>query len=229
MTNHDLIIRRDGPYVAVCSCEHWAHDGDPTLQELIDRHAMHAEEAAISPDPLTDERAQEIQGRLDAAEPAIWGAHYDSGTAGGAPHWEIRMRNGVGAFIPGGYDEWKPQADLIEHAPDDIRALLQDRELADAAIARLNKRVNDDLSNADTLMRERYAYKQEAEKATAQVQAVRDAVSAWDLTDDEIAMFCNDNDPYQRARLWTIYQTRKAAAAEIRRRLAEAAADGDRP
>jgi hypothetical protein len=221
--NHDLIIRRDGPYVAVCSCGHWAHDGNPTLQELIGRHAMHVEEASTCPDPLTDERVQEISGRLNAAEPAIWGAHYDSGTAGGAPHWEIRMRDGVGAFIPGRYDEWKAQADLIEHAPDDIRALLQDRELADAAIARLNKRVNDDLANASRLMHESYAYKQEAEKATAQVNAVREAVSAWDLTDDEIAMFCNDNDPYQRARLFTIYQTRRAVTSEIRNRLAEAA------
>jgi hypothetical protein len=222
MRRHDLIVRQDGPYVAVCSCEHWAADGNPTLQELIGRHAMHAEEAAISPDPLTDGQVQEISGRLDAAEPAIWGAHYNSDHNGGAPHWEIRMVNGVGAFIPGGYDEWKAQADLIVNAPDDIRVLLQDRELADAAIARLNKRVNDDLANANTLMRESYAYKLEAEKATAQVQAIRDAASAWDLTDDEIAMFCNDNDPYQRARLWTIYQTRKAAASEIRNRLTEA-------
>lgn len=225
--NHDLIIRRDGPYVAACSCRHWAADGNPTLQELIGRHAMHVEDADA--DPLPDERVQEISDRLDAAEPAIWGAHYNSGTDGGAPHWEIRMRDGVGAFIPGGYDEWKAQADLIEHAPDDLRALLQDRELADAEIARLNKRVNDDLANADTLMRERYAYKQEAEKATAQVQAIRDAVSAWDLTDDEITMFCNDNDPYQRARLWTIYQTRRAVTSEILSRLVEAAAPIESP
>lgn len=224
MPRHDLIVRQDGPYVAVCSCEHWAFTGQPTLQELSDNHRVHAEEAAAELEPLRDEQVKEISDRLDAAEPAIWGAHYDPGTKGGAPHWEIRMRDGVGAFIPGGYDEWKPQADLIEHAPDDIRALLQDRELADAAIGRLNKRVNDDLANADTLMRERYAYKLEAETAAAQVQAIRDAVSAWDLTDDEIAMFCNDQDPYQRARLFTIYQTRKAVASEIRNRLAESAA-----
>lgn len=225
MTSHDLIIRRDaqGPCAVECSCEEWELSELPTLQELSDRHLQHVEEAALTPDPLTDERVQEIGDRLDAAEPAIWGAHYNGGTDGGAPHWEIRMRDGVGAFIPGGYDEWKAQADLIEHAPDDLRALLQDRELADAAIVRLNQRVTDDIAFTDTLIRERYAYKQEAEKATAQVTAVREAIAAWDLTDDEIAMFCNDNDPYQRARLWTIYQTRRAVTSEIRNRLAEAA------
>lgn len=209
--NHDLIIRRDGPYVAVCSCGTWANDGNPTLQELIGRHAMHAEEAAAELEPLPEEQAQEIQARLAAVSEGPWELEPE-----GRKYIVANREHQLATDVE--YHD----AQFFLHAPDDIRALLQDRELADAAIARLNKRVTDDLVNADKLMRERYAYKLEAEKANAQVQAVRDAAAAWDLTDEEIAMFCNDTDPYQRARLWTIYQTRKAIASEIRTRLAEA-------
>ncbi|MEU5157325.1 hypothetical protein [Glycomyces sp. NPDC021274] len=217
MTSHHLIIGRNGTMpCAKCSCGEWEYNGYPALQELSDRHLMHAEEAAAALNPITDEQAQAIEARLSAVSPGPWelepeGRKYIIGNK------EHQLATDV---------EYS-DAKFFLHAPADIRALLDDRELADAAIARLNKRVTDDLANADTLMRERYAYKQEAQQAGAQVQAIRDAVSAWDLTDDEIAMFCNDTDPYQRARLWTIYQTKKAIASEIRRRLLEAATEGD--